>query len=108
MDEGAAFLIEGGMFSALLSAQGEPLLNNANGWEGAPTAAEFDGAAGVDVMTWLKDMFDAGLLGNYGRDFDERRQPWYSKRGGMMMDATRASIMAGQAARVGAGAPEIA
>ncbi|HJB10001.1 MAG TPA: ABC transporter substrate-binding protein [Candidatus Brachybacterium merdavium] len=98
MDEGAAFLIEGGMFSALLSAQGEPLLNNANGWEGAPTAAEFDGAAGVDVMTWLKDMFDAGLLGNYGRDFDDMRQPWYSKKVGMIMDTTAATIMHEQAA----------
>src|SRR5690625_4652739 len=98
MGEGAAFLIEGGMFSALLSAQGEPLLNNANGWEGAPTAAEFDGAAGVDVMTWLKDMFDAGLLGNYGRDFDDMRQPWYSKKVGMIMDTTAATIMHEQAA----------
>src|SRR5699024_2210262 len=80
MDEGAAFLIEGVTFSALLSAQGEPVLNNANGWDGAPTAAEIDGPAGVEVMTWLKEMFDAGLLGNYGRDFDDMRQPWYSEK----------------------------
>lgn len=101
MDEGAAFLIEGGMFSALLSAQGEPVLNNANGWDGAPTAAEFDGPAGVEVMTWLKEMFDAGLLGNYGRDFDDMRQPWYSEKVGMIMDTTAATIMHEQAATFG-------
>src|SRR5699024_5636830 len=40
MDEGGAFVIAGGMFSALLSAQGAPLVSNATGWERGPTAAE--------------------------------------------------------------------
>lgn len=98
MDEGAAFLVQGSFFSALLNAQGEPLLNNANGWDGAPTAAEFDGQAGIEVMTWAKEMFDEGFLGNYGRNFDDMRQPWYSGKIGMITDTTAATIMHDQAA----------
>ncbi|MGP5088569.1 ABC transporter substrate-binding protein [Brachybacterium tyrofermentans] len=98
MDEGAGFLINGAMFSTLNSVQGEPLLNNNNGWDGAPTAAEFDGEAGVGIMTWLQEMLDEGILGNYGRDFDNLRQPWYSGKIGMISDTTAATMMHEQAA----------
>lgn len=98
MDEGAGFLINGSMFSTLNSVQGEPLLDHNNGWDGAPTAAEFDGEAGVGVMAWLQKMLEEGTLGNYGRDFDNLRQPWYSGKIGMISDTTAATMMHEQAA----------
>ncbi|UJP09591.1 ABC transporter substrate-binding protein [Microbacterium sp. KUDC0406] len=98
MDQGAAFLIEGGAFSSLMSVQGEPVVNNGNGREDTPTEAVFNDKAGVETMTWLKSMYDEGVIGNYGRAYDDMRQPWYSQKIGMIVDTTAATMMHSQAA----------
>ena len=98
MDYGAAFLIDGGVVQTLMGLRGEPLLDNGNGREAAPTEAVFNSSAGVETMTWIQDMYEDGLTGNYGRSFDDLRQPWYAGQVGMIGDTTAATIMHTQSA----------
>ena len=98
MDYGAAFLIDGGMVVSMMGLRGEPVLNNGNGREEPPTEAVFNSPAGVETMTWIQEMYDDGLIGNYGRSFDDMRQPWYAGQVGMIGDTTAATIMHTQSA----------
>lgn len=98
MDYGGAFLINASGFTSMMGRSGELLVNNENGHEAPPTEAVFNSSAGVDVMTWLQDMFDEGLIGNYGRSHDDMRQPWYTGQIGMIVDTTAATIMHEEAA----------
>lgn len=93
MRYGAAFLIDGGVVTSLMGLRGEPVLNNGNGREALPTEATFNSAAGVETMSWIGEMYDEGLTGNYGRSFDDLRQPWYAEEIGMIGDTTAATIM---------------
>ena len=49
-------------------------------------------------MTWIQEMYEEGLTGNYGRSFDDLRQPWYAGQVGMIGDTTAATIMHTQSA----------
>lgn len=98
MDQGGAFLINAAGFNSIMTRSGEHLVNNENGHTGRPTEAVFNSDRGVEVMTWLQEMFDEGLIGNYGRAHDDMRQPWYTGQIGMIVDTTAATIMHEQAA----------
>lgn len=98
MDYGAAFLIDGGVVQSLMGLRGEPIFNNGNGREEPPTEAVFNSPAGVETMTWIQEMYDEGVTGNYGRSFDDLRQPWYAGQVGMIGDTTAATIMHTQSA----------
>jgi sn-glycerol 3-phosphate transport system substrate-binding protein len=98
LDYGAAFLIDGGEFQTLMGLQGQPIFNNGNGREAAPTEAVYNSESGVATMTWIKELYDEGLTGNYGRSFDDMRQPWYTGQIAMIVDTTAATIMHTQSA----------
>src|SRR5699024_11367488 len=49
-------------------------------------------------MTWIQEMYREVLTGNYGRSFDDLRQPWYAGQVGMIGDTTAATIMHTQSA----------
>lgn len=98
MGHGGAFLINAAGFTSIMSRSGELLVNNNNGHDGPPTEAVFNGPAGVDLMTWLQEMFDEGIIGNFGRSHDDMRQPWYTGQVAMIVDTTAATIMHKEAA----------
>lgn len=93
MKEGASIQINGFIFDSLMGNQGEIVLDNGNGRDARAEAATFNSDAGVETMTWMRDMYDDQLIGNYGRAFDDMRQPWYTQDVAMIMDTTAATII---------------
>lgn len=93
MEHGIGIMTDGWAFLNLLANRGEVVLNNSNGREGVADEAVFNSDAGVEIMTWLNDMYQAGTVGNFGRSHDDLRTPWYSGQIGMIIDTTAATII---------------
>ena len=90
---GIAMLTDGGPLLDMMANQGELLLDNDNGRSGRPTEAVFNSEAGVETMTWVRDMHADGLLANFGRSLDDLRPPWYAGDVAMILDTSAASII---------------
>lgn len=105
VDHGIAMLTTGGPFIDMMANQGELLYNQDNGRSGTPTEAVFNSDAGVETMTWIRDLYEDGLLANFGRSLDDLRPPWYSGDVAMILDTSAASIIHDQETsfEVGAG-----
>jgi len=57
-----AFPNHGWFFEQWLAQQDALFVNNGNGREARATEVEFNGDAGVAILTWLNDMYDKGYL----------------------------------------------
>jgi sn-glycerol 3-phosphate transport system substrate-binding protein len=104
---GLAMLTDGGPFTDLMANQGELLYNNDNGRSGPPTEAVFNADAGVATMKWVDEMFKDGLLGNFGRSFDDLRPPWYAGDVAMILDTSAACIIHDKEAEFDVGAGSV-
>lgn len=88
---GFAILIYGWFFEQLMANQGAAMVNNENGRAELATEAIFNGEEGQRVFEWLQEMHTAGVLGNFGRNWDDIRAAFKSGKVAMYLDSTAAT-----------------
>jgi len=96
---GYSMAIYGWFFEQLLAVSGGYYLDNENGRGGLATKATFNSPEGVAILKWWKDMYDAGILGNYGRPTSETQKAFDAQQTAMMIESTaglRARLTAAQ------------
>ncbi len=96
---GYSMAIYGWFFEQLLAASNGLYLDNANGRTALATKATFNSAEGIAILKWWKEMFDAGILGNYGRPTAETQKAFDAQQTAMMIESTaglRARLTAAQ------------
>lgn len=93
VENGLALRTDGGALTELLSNQGELLYDNDNGRSAPAENAVFNSERGVEVMTWIADLHEDGLVGNFGRTHDDMRTPWYAQDVAMVLDTSAATII---------------
>lgn len=57
-----SFVVNRWFFETWMSGAGQTVVNNDNGRSAAPTEATFNTPEGLEILTWLKEMKDDGLL----------------------------------------------
>jgi len=85
---GYSMAIYGWFFEQLLAASGGLYLDNGNGRDGLATKATFNSPEGIAILQWWKDMYDAGILGNYGRPTAETQKAFDAQQTAMMIEST--------------------
>lgn len=96
---GYSMAIYGWFFEQLLAVSGGYYLDQNNGRAGLATKATFNSPEGVKILTWWKQMFDQGILGNYGRPTAETQKAFDAQQTAMMIESTaglRARLNAAQ------------
>ncbi len=94
---GVSFAIYGWFVEQLLAVSGGQYVNNGNGRDATATAATFNSPEGVAVLTWWKQMFDDGSMGNFGRATTDTRNAFIAGKTAMIIEstATVASLISG-------------
>ena len=85
---GYSMAIYGWFFEQLLAASGGLYLDNGNGRDARATKATFNSPEGVKIMTWWKEGFDAGLIGNFGRPTADTQKAFDAQQTAMMIEST--------------------
>jgi sn-glycerol 3-phosphate transport system substrate-binding protein len=85
---GCSFAIYGWFVEQFLAVQGSYYVNNENGRAGLATEATFNGAEGVDLLTWWKALNDEGICVNLGRATSDTKKAFDSGVVAMTMDST--------------------
>jgi sn-glycerol 3-phosphate transport system substrate-binding protein len=85
---GFAMAIYGWFFEQLLAVSGDWYFDNENGRAAPATRARFNSPAGVAILTWWKEGFDAGVFGNLGRPTSETQKAFDAQNVAMMIDST--------------------
>ncbi len=96
---GYSMAIYGWFFEQLLAASGGLYLDNGNGRDARATKATFNSPEGVKILTWWKEGFDAGLIGNFGRATADTQKAFDAQQTAMMIESTaglRARLNAAQ------------
>jgi sn-glycerol 3-phosphate transport system substrate-binding protein len=96
---GYSMAIYGWFFEQILAASGGLYLDNGNGRDALATKATFNSPEGIAILTWWKEMYDAGILGNYGRPTAETQKAFDAQQTAMMIESTaglRARLTAAQ------------
>jgi sn-glycerol 3-phosphate transport system substrate-binding protein len=96
---GYSMAIYGWFFEQLLAVSNGLYLDNANGRAGLATKATFNSPEGIAILQGWKDMYDAGILGNYGRPTAETQKAFDAQQTAMMIESTaglRARLTAAQ------------
>ncbi|SEQ97226.1 ABC transporter substrate-binding protein [Piscibacillus halophilus] len=88
---GFSILIYGWFFEQLLANQGAHYISDDNGRSGPGDEVLFNDEAGLTIFEWLKEMHDAGTLGNYGRNWDDIRSAFAAEKLAMYLDSTAAT-----------------
>ena len=91
--------IYGWFFEQLLAVSDGQYLNNGNGRNALATAATFNSPEGQKILTWWKQMYDDGILGNYGRTTADTQKAFDAQQTAMMIESTaglRARLNAAQ------------
>ncbi|WP_160676725.1 ABC transporter substrate-binding protein [Clostridium sp. C8-1-8] len=86
---GFSMAIYGWIFEQYMSKQGKFYANNENGRKDKATAVDFDSnGAGLKFVKMWKDLYDQGLLGNYGRKTDDTQNAFVGGKAFMYIDST--------------------
>lgn len=85
---GFAILIYGWFFEQLMANQGAPMVNNDNGRAEPATEALVNSKEGEQVFAWLQKMHKDGVLGNFGRKWDDIRAAFQAEKVAMYLDST--------------------
>lgn len=88
---GFSILVYGWFFEQLMANQGAGMVNNENGRAEPATEAVFNGEEGQRVFEWLQEMYNDGVLGNFGRNWDDIRTAFKSEKVAMYLDSTAAT-----------------
>jgi sn-glycerol 3-phosphate transport system substrate-binding protein len=96
---GYSMAIYGWFFEQLLAVSNAQYLNNGNGRDSLATAATINGPEAQKIVTWWKQMYDDGILGNYGRTTADTQKAFDAQQTAMMIEST-----AGLRARLNAAA----
>lgn len=79
-------------FEQLVVNQGGYTVNNENGRSGVPTEATVNNEEMIRAITWIKDMYDKGIYGNFGRSNDDARDAFYAGKVAMFVDSSSAAV----------------
>jgi sn-glycerol 3-phosphate transport system substrate-binding protein len=96
---GVSLAIYGWFFEQLLAVQGGIYANNGNGRDARATAAAFNSAEGIKILTWWKALADDGSLGNFGRATADTQKAFDAMQTAMIIESTaglRARLTAAQ------------
>jgi sn-glycerol 3-phosphate transport system substrate-binding protein len=85
---GYSMAVYGWFFEQILAASGGLYLDNGNGRDALATKATFNSAEGYAILEWWKSMFDAGILGNYGRATADTQKAFDAQQTAMMIEST--------------------
>jgi sn-glycerol 3-phosphate transport system substrate-binding protein len=85
---GYSMAVYGWFFEQLLAAAGANYLDNSNGRDALATKAIFNGPEGLKIIQWWKDMYDKGILGNYGRTTADTQKAFDAQTTAMMIEST--------------------
>ncbi|MCI0477728.1 MAG: ABC transporter substrate-binding protein, partial [Anaerolineales bacterium] len=85
---GYSMAIYGWFFEQLLAASGSLYLDNGNGRDARATKATFNSPEGVKILTWWKEGFDAGIIGNFGRPTSDTQKAFDAQQTAMMIEST--------------------
>ena len=80
--------IYGWFFEQILAVSGGYYLDNENGRSALATKATFNSPEGIAILQWWKEMYDAGILGNYGRPTSETQKAFDAQQTAMMIEST--------------------
>lgn len=71
------------------AVQDELVYDKENGREGEqPTETYLDNDVGVEIYNWIKDMYEAGDYGNFGREWSDTQLAFSSGELGMYLDTS--------------------
>jgi sn-glycerol 3-phosphate transport system substrate-binding protein len=88
-EAGITWPMHGWFFEQWMAECGVDLLNNDNGRSGYATEINLLDPASVEIMTWLKQLYDEGVWVNPGReDWAQARQNFTTQRVAMMISST--------------------
>ncbi len=96
---GYSMAIYGWFFEQMLAASGGYYLDNANGRDARATKATFNNPEGVKILTWWKEGYDAGVIGNFGRATADSQKAFDAQQTAMIVESTaglRARLSAAQ------------
>ncbi|SCW81282.1 sn-glycerol 3-phosphate transport system substrate-binding protein [Paenibacillus tianmuensis] len=85
---GASFAIYGWFMEQFFANQGAELLNNGNGRTSPATKSMLGSDAGINTMTWWKQMIDDKTMLNLGRKTDDTKKPFAAGQIAMTLDST--------------------
>jgi sn-glycerol 3-phosphate transport system substrate-binding protein len=85
---GSSFAIYGWFMEQFFANQGADYLNNDNGRTSPATESLVNSDAGVQTLTWWKDMIDAKTLTNLGRKTDDTKKAFAAGQIAMTLDST--------------------
>lgn len=85
---GASFAIYGWFMEQFFANQGAELLNNGNGRTSPATESMLGSDAGVNTMTWWKQMIDDKTMLNLGRKTDDTKKAFAAGQIAMTLDST--------------------
>ncbi|WP_431030532.1 ABC transporter substrate-binding protein [Lysinibacillus sp. LZ02] len=86
--KGFAILLYGWFFEEMLATQGGLYVDADNGRTDQATQALFNGEEGLRIFEFLKEMNDAGTLGNFGSVWDDIRTAFVSGQVAMYLDSS--------------------
>ncbi|SEG28052.1 ABC transporter substrate-binding protein [Paenibacillus sp. UNC499MF] len=87
---GGNFAIYGWFMEQFFANQGAEYINNGNGRKEMATQSLVNSEAGVQTLTWWKNMVDSKALNNLGRKTDDSKKAFSAGQVGMILDSTAA------------------
>ncbi|MFM1653587.1 ABC transporter substrate-binding protein [Brevibacillus sp. B_LB10_24] len=90
-EKGFAILIYGWFIEQLMANQGADYLDEGNGRKGEPSKTLLNGPEGLKIYQWLDEMNKEGVLGNYGRKWDDIRAAFKAGKVAIYLDSTAAT-----------------
>ncbi|WP_040951312.1 ABC transporter substrate-binding protein [Gorillibacterium massiliense] len=85
---GASFAIYGWFMEQFFANQGAEYINNGNGRTSLATASNAASDAGVNTLTWWKDLVDKKNAINLGRKTDDTKKAFAAGQVAMVLDST--------------------
>lgn len=86
---GYSMAIYGWFFEQFLAKQLLPFANNGNGRDSGATAVDFkNNGGGLKILNTWKNLYDEGLLGNFGRKTADTQQAFIAGKTAMYIDST--------------------
>lgn len=86
---GFSMAIYGWFFEQFLAEQLKPFANNGNGRDAAATSVDFkNNGGGLKILNTWKNLYDEGLLGNFGRKTEDTQNAFIAGKTAMFIDST--------------------
>lgn len=89
--DGFSVVTHGWFTEQMIANQGGLYVDNNNGRSGEPTESLLNQQPGQNWFNWLAELRDEGLLGNYGRAWDDHRAAFKAQTVAMYLDSTAAT-----------------